>query len=357
MDPLTLPPEWAPQSFVLLAWPHPEGDFAPWLEAVEHSYALTLAAISQRQGAVIVCRDADHRAHIDTLLQGYPIEPARIRFAKAPYRDTWVRDTAPLTVQRGHPAACQLIDFRFNGWGGKYPSQVDDALGEHLYGQGIFGSTPYRRVDWVLEGGSIETDGAGTLLATRSSIQNPNRNPDPRRTEAVLAEHLGIKRFLWLDHGRIEGDDTDAHIDTLARFCNPEIIVYQACEDPGDAHYAPLQAMAEQLAGFETAAGRPYRLIPLPLPRAIHDTSGRRLPASYANFLIVNDALLAPVYDDPADAEALARLRQAFPDREIVAIPARALIHQYGSLHCMTMQYPQSVRFEENRCWKICTSP
>ncbi len=354
-----LPAEWAPQAFVLLAWPHPNGDFAPWLEAVEHTYALTVAAISRRQGVVIVCRDGDHRARIQAVLNQYPVAAAQVRFGRAAYRDTWLRDTAPLAVWNGRAQTPSgyLVDFRFNGWGGKHPWQEDDALGQDLYRQGIFGSVPYRRVDWVLEGGSIETDGLGTLLATCSSIRNPNRNPDPDRAEEILAKHLGFERFLWLDHGHLEGDDTDAHIDTLARFCSPTTIVYQSCADRSDPHYEPLRAMAAQLARFKTLAGRPYRLIPLPLPRPIYDPAGRRLPASYANFLIINGAVLVPVYDDPADDEAKSLLGRAFPAREIVAIPARALIHQYGSLHCMTMQYPQPIRSEEFPCQTACTSP
>lgn len=344
MDKIVLPPEWAPQAFVLLAWPHPQGDFAPWLEAVEHTYALTVAAISRRQGVMIVCQNGEHRTRIEAILNRYSVVAARIGFGIGAYRDIWVRDTAPLTVYQGK-SGC-LIDFRFNGWGGKYPWAEDDALGQCLYRQGVFGQTPYRRVDWVVEGGSLETDGLGTLLATRSSVQNLNRNPDPERAESILAEHLGIKRFLWLDHGYLAGDDTDGHVDTLARFCTPSTIVYQSCADRGDPNYAALNAMALQLASFKTPDGAPYRLIALPSPKPIYHPDGKRLPASYANFLIINEAVLVPTYDDPADAEALAELGRAFPEREIVAIPARALIYQYGSLHCMTMQYPQLIRFK-----------
>ncbi|MCX8049104.1 MAG: agmatine deiminase family protein [Methylohalobius sp.] len=338
---MTLLPEWAPQSFILLAWPPLGGDFSPWLDAVEHTYALTVSAISQKQQVVILCQSANHRLRIETILNNYSEIRANIRFVQARYRDIWVRDTAPLTVCQNHRIS--LVDFRFNGWGGKYPYEEDDALGQSLYQQGIFGQAQYRKVNWVVEGGSLETDGLGTLLATRSSLQNPNRNPDPQQAEAILAEQLGIKRFLWLDHGYLAGDDTDGHIDTLARFCTPSTIVYQACADRSDPHYEPLQAMADQLASFQTPHGSPYRLIALPLPKPIYNPQGRRLPASYANFLIINDAVLVPIYDDPADSEALACLKLAFPTREIVAIPARSLIHQYGSLHCMTMQYPQGI--------------
>ncbi|BCX82971.1 agmatine deiminase [Methylomarinovum caldicuralii] len=338
MEPLRLPAEWEPQGFVLLAWPSPEGDFAPWLEQVEDSYRRTVVAISRHQDVVIVCEDGFHRRHIRERLGDEPVG-ARVHFVQAPYQDVWVRDTAPLAVFRhGKP---ELADFRFNGWGGKYPSRLDDALGVRLHRQGVFDAAPYRRIDWVLEGGSVETDGRGTLLATRSSIQNPNRNPDPEKAEAILRAHLGLRRFLWLDHGHLEGDDTDGHIDTLARFCDHDTIVYQGCDDPADPHYEPLQAMAAQLRTFHTPFGRPYELLPLPLPRPIHNQENRRLPASYANFLIINGAVLVPQYDDPADPEAVSRLKALFPQREIIPIPARALIHQYGSLHCMTMNYPQ----------------
>ncbi len=354
MGELTLPPEWAPQSFVVLAWPRPEGDFGPWLEAVEETYALVARAISARQRLWIIGRDTAHIGHIQTLLARYAAAAANIRFTAHPYHDTWVRDTLPLTVwQRAGKATSRhvrpaLVDFRFNGWGGKYPAKPDDELGARLHQAGLFGATPYRKVEWVLEGGSVETDGLGTLLATRGSIQNPNRNPNPQEAESVLRKALGLKRFLWLDHGRLEGDDTDGHIDTLARFCTPDTIAYQACEDPSDTHYPPLQAMAKQLAGFRTPEGKPYRLLPLPLPKPVHDRQGRRLPASYVNFLLINGAVLVPQYDDSADRPAASLLSRAFPGREIVPIPARPLIHQYGSIHCMSMHYP--VNQTQARC-------
>lgn len=338
-----LPPEWAPQSFVLLAWPHAQGDFGPWLEEVERSYRLIVEAICFRQPAVIVCRNAAHRERIENMLENSA--PFPVHFVEADYHDIWVRDTAPLIVlQNGQPL---LVDFRFNGWGQKYPWQEDDRLGATLYRQGLFGQVPYERVDWVLEGGSLETDGQGTLLATRSSLLNPNRNPNPEQAEAKLGKFLGLKRYLWLDHGHLEGDDTDGHIDTLARFCDPDTIVYQACDDPDDCHFAPLNQMAKQLAQFTNAAAKPFRLVALPWPRPIHNGNGRRLPASYANFLIINQAVLAPVYDDPSDTAALTILNRCFPDREIIPIPARPLIHQYGSIHCMTMHYPKPTPLEE----------
>lgn len=350
---IRLPPEWAPQSFVLLAWPHPDGDFAPWLKDVEHTYALITSTISRHQPLLAVCRDEKHERHIKNVLHDYDPLPTHLHFVSLPYHDTWLRDTAPLTVweepqsDKPPPASCQprLVDFRFNGWGGKYPCLIDDALGDRLRQRGLFASTPYSRVDWVLEGGSVETDGQGTLLATRSSILNPNRNPDPDQGEKILRETLGLTRFLWLHHGQLEGDDTDGHIDTLARFCNCDTIIYQSCGNHHDPHYEPLQAMALELTAFRTWKGTPYQLIPLPMPAPLYDEQGQRLPASYANFLLINGAVLVPQYDDPADNEALSGFRQAFPARKILPIPCRCLIHQYGSLHCLAMQYPLPLKF------------
>jgi agmatine/peptidylarginine deiminase len=158
-----------------------------------------------------------------------------------------------------------------------------------------------------------------------------------------LREYLGIERVLWLDHGELAGDDTDAHVDMLARLCDSETIAYLRCTDPEDVHSAPLAAMERQLRTFRTPAGTPYRLVPLPLPRAVHDSGGRRLPASYANFLVINGAVLLPVYDDPSDAVARERLQSCFPDRQVIPINSLTLIQQFGSLHCATMQLPAGV--------------
>ena len=194
-------------------------------------------------------------------------------------------------------------------------------------------------IDFALEGGAIETDGAGTLLTTWQCLHE--RHPDASREElsAKLCVWLRQDRVLWLDHGYLEGDDTDAHIDTLARFAAEDAIVFQACDDASDSHYAELNAMADDIATLRTRDGQPYRLFPLPWAQPILD-NGRRLAASYANFLIVNGAVLMPAYGDPADAKAAEVMQAAFPDREIVQIDCRPIIWQNGSLHCLTMQLP-----------------
>jgi len=234
-----------------------------------------------------------------------------------------------------------LLDFRFNGWGGKFPCELDDRITARLHESGAFGSTPREPFDLILEGGSIETDGLGTLLTTAECLLHPNRNGlDRASLERRLTETLGFTRYLWLRHGHLAGDDTDSHIDTLARFCDSRTIAYQGCADPADPHHEPLRAMAAELRAFRTPGGQPYRLIELPLPAARRDEKGDRRPAGYANFLILNGAVLVPTYGDPLDAIALERLGPCFPDREVIGIPCATLIRQGGSLHCATMQLP-----------------
>lgn len=335
-----LPAEWAPQSGVMLTWPHAHGDWAPYLTEVEPVFVRLAQEIGRRERVLIGCYDAAHRQHVrDTLTQaGVRMNQVDLRIARS--EDTWARDHGPITVHaQGRPL---LLDFQFNGWGGKFAAVLDNDITLRLHEDGAFGQALLETIDLVLEGGSIEVDGAGTLLTTRRCLLAPTRNPqlDQAQIEDKLRQLLGVRRFLWLDHGYLAGDDTDSHIDTLARFCDPGTIAYVACDDPRDEHYAELRAMAAELRAFLGADGAPYRLVPLPWPRARYDGTGRRLPATYANFLVINEAVLVPTYDDPADAIALARLQSCFPGREIVGVPCLPLIHQYGSLHCVTMQLP-----------------
>ncbi|CAL1241635.1 agmatine deiminase family protein [Candidatus Methylocalor cossyra] len=338
-----LPPEWAAQAAVLLAWPDPDSDFGPWLEAVEATYRAIALEVTLRETLIVACRSKRLRDRVSRALAESGVPMHRVRPLVVPYDDVWVRDMAPLTVAT--PQGPRLLGFRFNGWGGKYPHASDARFARRLHETGLFPATPFQEVDLVLEGGSIESDGAGTLLATSRCLRNPNRNP--ALSGAQIAQHLrrylGVERLLWLEHGYLEGDDTDAHIDTLARFCSPDTLAYSACDDPTDPLFEELRAMGDQLRAFTDAAGRPYRLLPLPIPKPIYGDSGQRLPASYANFLIINGAVLVPVYGDPADRVALERLAQGFPDRCIVAIDCTYLIRQYGSLHCATMQFPNIV--------------
>jgi len=327
----------------MLTWPHPRSDWAERLAEVEPAFAAIAREIARRETVLIVCYDSRHRAHVESTLRSAEVDMARVRLAIAPSNDTWARDHGPLTVLcRDEPL---LLDFRFNGWGGKYGYELDNLVSRRLYQADVFGDAAMQSVDLVLEGGSVEVDGSGTLLTTTNCLLAPTRNPGltQAQIEARLKELLGLNRVLWLRHGHLEGDDTDSHIDTLARYCDARTIAYVACDDPGDAHYGELKRMEAELQAFRAADGEPYRLVPLPWPKAAYGAEGRRLPATYANFLIVNGAVLVPAYDDPADAVALERLRGCFPFREVVAVPSRPLIEQYGSLHCLTMQFPAGV--------------
>jgi agmatine deiminase len=336
-----LPPEWAPQRAVLLTWPHDAGDWGDALPAVEAEYAAFAAAIAAREGLIVACRDAAHRDHVAARLKRAGVAPERLALHLAPSNDVWARDHGPITVldDAGPPRA---LDFRFNGWGGKYRADLDDALTAALARDGAFDPAVHAPEPYVLEGGNLEVDGAGTLLTTRACLLAPSRNP-PARHEALLGclrERLGVGRVLFLADGEILGDDTDGHVDTLVRFCDARTLAYSAADTRDAQQHARLAPLAAQLAGLRTADDRPYRLVPLPLPRPLHDAQGRRLPATYANFLIVNGAVLVPVYDDPRDEVALARLRACFPDRAVIGLRARALTAQNGGLHCASMQIP-----------------
>jgi len=334
---LRLPAEWEPQSAVLIAWPHVGTDWADRLADVEATYVALACAVTRFEPLVIVVADAALETHVRTTLATAGADLARIRFVALPYDDTWLRDSGPVTLAAD--GRFQLTDFRFTGWGGKFGADQDDALVAGLAQAGVFGQAAHKRIDWALEGGGIESDGDGTVLTTWRCLAQ--RHPEQTREDmsAILRESLYATRVLWLDHGYLEGDDTDAHIDTLARFAPGDHIVYQACDDTSDPHHAELQRMGEELAALRTTDGRPYQLHPLPWPRPIID-EGRRLAASYANYLIVNGAVLVPAYGDAVDDTAARIIGEAHPGREVVQVPCRALIWQNGSLHCITMQLP-----------------
>ena len=335
---LRLPAEWEPQAAVLIAWPHAGTDWAERLADVETTYVALAAAVTRFQSLVVVVANAELRTHAQALLTAKGVDLSKVRFVELPYDDTWLRDSGPITLKAGEHAF-QLTDFRFTGWGGKFGAEQDDALVAGLIAAGVFGGASHERIDWALEGGGIESDGGGTVLTTwRCLVQ---RHPEQSREEmsAILRDSLHAERILWLDYGYLEGDDTDAHIDTLARFAPDDRIVFQACDDSADPHYGELQNMAAELAALRTVDGRPYRLFPLPWPRPILD-GDRRLAASYANYLIVNGAVLVPAYGDQADDEATRVIGTAHPGREVVQVPCRPLIWQNGSLHCITMQLP-----------------
>ena len=334
------PAEWEPQAAILIAWPNADTDWAERLAEVEETYIALVAAIVRFQRVVICVADDDVETYAEMRLRSNRIDMDRVRFVTVAYDDTWLRDSGPISLRDGN--GFRLLDFRFTGWGGKFDASDDDRLVERLTAQDVFTTQDRQTIDFALEGGAIETDGEGTLLTTWQCLHE--RHPDASREELTdkLSGWLKQDRVLWLDHGALEGDDTDAHIDTLARFAASDAIVFQACDDETDSHYADLKAMADEIAALRTRDGKPYRLFPLPWAQPVIDED-RRLAASYANFLIVNGAVLMPAYGDAADTEAAAVLARAFPDREIVQVPCRPLIWQNGSLHCITMQLPEGL--------------
>jgi agmatine/peptidylarginine deiminase len=338
-----LVPETAAQSGILLTWPHVHSAWADCLDSVTAVYLAIARAIVAREKLLIICYDGQHAGEIRQACMQAGMSLDAIRFFIARTNDTWIRDYGPLAVADG--TGVRLLDFVFDGWGKKYPAGLDNEVTRKLEAAGVFGTTACDYSPLVLEGGSIDTDGQGNLLTTSHCLITNSRNPgyDRPAFARLFAGEMGIERVLWLDHGELEGDDTDAHIDMLARFCSPFTIAYTQCSDESDSHYAGLKAMEEQLHTFRTREERPYRLLPLPLPAPVRTTAGERLPASYANFLIINGAVLVPVYGDPADATALERLAGAFPDRQVIPINCLPLIHQFGSLHCATLQLPAGI--------------
>ncbi len=338
----TLPPEWAPQRAVQLTWPHPASDWAPRLAAVLPVFARIAREISFREEVLMACHDTTSVKVCKKYLQHAGANLARCHLHTVPSNDSWTRDHGPLILQ--NPVGQhKLMDFAFNAWGLKFRADLDNQITRHLYAQGAYGNAALEISGMVLEGGSIEVDGAGTLLTTSACLLSPNRNPQwsAAQIEDALRTQLGVERILWLHSGHLEGDDTDAHIDTLARFCNPHTIAYQSCDDPDDRHFAPLQQMAAELSACRNRNGEHYHLIPLPWAQAQFDEEDNRLPLTYANFLILNAAVLLPTYDDPADHIAQERLQCIFPDREVIPIPCSELARQHGSLHCVTMQLPR----------------
>ena len=325
-----MPAEWEPQSMVQLTWPHEATDWAPILADITAVYEEMAREISKREGLLIVAPEGTHLP-----------SPLTHHLTPITSNDTWARDHGFITVEELSPITHQpspiLLDFCFNGWGEKFEARLDNQINRHLYEQGLVKGTYEDHLDFVLEGGSIESDGKGTIFTTSCCLMAPHRNQPLSRQEIEerLKTYLGAERIVWLEHGSLMGDDTDGHIDTLVRICPDDTLLYTG----GDEDHPDLALMEQELQALRTLDGKPYRLLKLPLPRPVYD-EGERLPATYANYLVINGAVLVPTYNQPdLDAEALRTIGEAFPDREIVGIDCRAVIKQHGSLHCCTMQY------------------
>ena len=316
--------EWEPQSMVQLTWPHKNTDWAPMLPEITAVYEEMAREIAKRESLLIVAPE------------GFPIPKAfNVQRSTFTSNDTWARDHGFISVEDNGNLI--LLDFCFNGWGEKFEAAFDNAINRHLYDQELVRGTYESHLDFVLEGGSIESDGKGTVFTTTCCLMAPHRNQPltQAQIEDRLKQYLGAERIVWINHGSLIGDDTDGHIDTLVRICPDDTLLYIGA----DADHPDLLAMEGELRTLRTFDGRPYRLLRLPLPRPIYDGDDR-LPATYANYLVINGAVLVPTYAQPdLDAEALRTIALAYPDREIVPIDCRPVIRQHGSLHCCTMQY------------------
>jgi agmatine deiminase len=336
---LRLPAEWEAQDGILMAWPHEGTDWAYMLDDVRPVFVEIIKSITRFERVLLA---APHAATTKDFLVSAGVDMSRVAVYELPNNDTWARDFGPITVMYNNQPV--LLDFGFNGWGLKFPANFDNQISKCLKEQGAF-LPNIKTVGLVMEGGSLESDGLGTILTTSECLLSPNRNPqlDKSELEQAMASLLGAKRVLWLQHGWLAGDDTDSHIDTLARICPENTIVYQACDNPLDEHYQELRLMEDELKSFRAPDGTPYRLIALPWPKARFDDQAHRLPATYANFLVINGAVLVPTYRDEGDQKALECIGSAFPGREIVGIDCLPLIEQHGSLHCVTMQLPAGV--------------
>lgn len=332
-------PEWTELSAVQLTWPHQNTDWNYMLQEIEDCFIQIANEIIKRQNLIIVCPNPDLlKEKISTDNTSH-----RLLLVKAQSNDTWARDHGGISVNINGRKT--VYDFTFNGWGLKFPANYDNLITQNLYKQHFFQKDIdlINMKNFVLEGGSIETDGKGTLLTTSECLLSPNRNSflSKEEIESYLKEVFGLTRVLWLNHGYLSGDDTDSHIDTLARFCDENTIVYVKTEDREDEHYEALQNMEKELRTFTDFEGNPYRLIPLPLPDKI-EFEGERLPATYANFLIIENTVLIPLYEanQIKNQIAIVQLQKAFPQKKIIGIDCTAIIKQHGSLHCVTMQYP-----------------
>lgn len=334
---ITLPAEWSFQDAILLCWPHKNMDWLPILQEVEKAFDEMSYHICLHQTLVIIAHDKAHQKEILQRLSNNSSNTDNIRFLIHTNNDSWCRDFGPICIVKDNTPIA--LNFEFNGWGEKYPFQFDNATNQKLKADQIL-SCELESIPFVLEGGSIDSDGEGTLLTTSQCLLSNKRNPlfNQQDIEQELATQLGTKRILWLKNGQLDGDDTDSHIDNLARFCNTDTIVYAYC-DENDSHFQSLHAMKLELEKFKTLSGTPYHLIPLKIPQALFD-DGQRLAASYVNFLITNKLVLMPTYNDKQDDINITQLQSVFTDRKVIGIDCSSIIKQSGSIHCLTMQLP-----------------
>lgn len=333
--------EWEGCRSVLLALPESHTDWNYILEEARDQYRRIILALTSN-GLHCVVLTAD-KVSAETLLA--ECDQSLLTLIEMDYNDTWTRDYGPISVERGD--RLRALDFGFNGWGLKFASDNDNLVNLRLKERYVIMPETYRNErDFTLEGGSIETDGHGTLLTTSLCLCSENRNGGRSKPALndILKDRLGVDHVLWLDYGALAGDDTDSHIDTLCRMAPDNTILFTGCRDMDDPHFEELLKMRAQLTMFRTPEGEPYNLVELPLPSPIYDENGDRLPASYANYLVTSDKIFMPTYSQPEnDMLACHTVKIAFPDHEVVPVECSTLIKQHGSLHCATMQIPDNL--------------
>jgi len=332
-----MPAEFEKQSFVQLIFPHARSDWAPYLKEACRTFSAIASAIARYETCLIVCDDIER-------VRSYFHDDTNLAFIRYQSDDTWARDCSGITIY--HHGKPEILDFSFNGWGGKFNAARDNAMTAAL--EANYDNAVYK-ADFILEGGAVDSSGEGAILTTSACLLNPNRNPgfSKEEIETKLFTYLGAKEIFWLNHGYLSGDDTDSHVDTLARFIAPDTIMYVQCSNPYDEHFNALKKMENELIALRRSNTKPFCLIPLPMCDAIYYEE-ERLPATYANFLMINNAVLVPTYNVAQDSEALSLFHRAFPHRDIIAIDCSVLIRQHGSLHCVTMQFPKGTTFHVN---------
>ncbi len=331
-----MPAEWEPHAATWLSWPHREGiSFPDAFDRVLPTFRAMVETLITSEPVCINVSNGAHEAEAREILRG--LSPERITYYEIPTNEPWCRDHGPIFLTRAGEPRLAVVDWGHNAWGGKYPpfdlddivpTRIGKALGLPVYDGGM-----------ILEGGSIEVNGAGALLTSESCLLNPNRNPGMSRTqiERKLRDFIGVQEIFWLGRGT-EGDDTDGHIDNLARFVDERRVLAVIEDDPDDANYEPLQENYTRLREMRIG-GEPLEILTLPMPARI-DREDLRLPASYANFYIANECVILPVYADQNDEAAINTLRDAFPTRRIVPVDCRELIWGLGAFHCLTQQQP-----------------
>jgi len=328
--------EWETQEFVQLVFPHKKTDWIKYFDDAIKTFVTIVKTIQKYQKVLIVAQELIFVKSLFTNKQN-------LIFVKINSNDTWSRDFGGISVVKD--GKINILDFKFNGWGKKYPSKLDNLVTKQLKLKGLLKQYLHKTIPFVLEGGAIDTNGKGVLLTTSKCLLEKNRNPHltKQTIEKEIQNHLGIKQTLWLDYGFLEGDDTDSHIDTLARFIDENTIVYQTCDDKDDMHFEELKKMEQQLKSFRTLENTPFKLIALPWIKAKY-CEGERLPTTYANFLFINSAILVPTYNDISDKTTLNIFKKLFPNKDIIGVDCTTLIKQHGSLHCVTMGYFKDIK-------------